>query len=106
MDASDFAPMDWRECRRLRALHLKQRGWYQREIAEALGVSEDSVSRWLIRARTGGAEALLARPVPGRPPKLTDDQKRRIPEFLWHGPEAYGFRGRIWTCTRIGRVID
>jgi transposase len=106
MEASEFAPKDWRECRRLRALHLKQHDWYQRDIAEALGVSEDSVSRWLRRARDGGAEALLARPIPGRPPELTADQKRGIPEFLWHGAEAYGFRGRVWTCARIGRVIE
>jgi hypothetical protein len=29
-----------------------------------------------------------------------------IPEFLWHGPEAYGFRGQVWTCARIARVIE
>src|SRR6185295_10158280 len=106
MEASDFVPKDWRECRRLQALHLKHHDWYQRDIAEALGVSEVSVSRWLARARIGGVEALFARPVPGRPPELTREQKRRIPEFLWHGPEAYGFRGRVWTCARIARVID
>lgn len=106
MEAADVAPSDWRECRRLRALHLKQHGWYQRDIAEALGVSEDAVSRWLARARVGGAEALLARPIPGRPPKLADHHRRRIPEFLWHGPEAYGFRGPVWTCARIARVIE
>src|SRR5437667_10457347 len=106
MEASDFAPGDWREWRRLRALHLKQQGWSQRDIAAALGVSEDSVSRWLSRARQGGPEALLARPVPGHPPKLSATQKDRIPEFLWHGPEAYGFRGAVWTCTRIAQVIE
>jgi hypothetical protein len=21
-----------------------------------------------------------------------------VPEFLWHGAEAYGFRGDVWTC--------
>ena len=29
-----------------------------------------------------------------------------IPEFLWHGPEAYGFRGQVWTCARIAQVIE
>jgi transposase len=29
-----------------------------------------------------------------------------IPEFLWHGAEAYGFRGEVWTCARIGRAIE
>ncbi|MGZ3414898.1 MAG: IS630 family transposase [Isosphaeraceae bacterium] len=95
-----------REWRRLRALHLKQRGWYQRDIAEALDVSEEAVSRWLARARDGGPEALRARSSPGHPPKLTSAQRRSIPELLWHGPEAYGFRGRVWTCARVARVIE
>jgi transposase len=87
-------------------LHLKHRGWYQRDIAEALGVSEETVSRWLARARAGGPQALRARPRPGHPPKLTPAQKRLIPEFLWHGAEAYGFRGDVWTCARVARVIE
>src|SRR5215207_11407027 len=106
MEAANFIPDDWREWRRLRALQLKEQGWYQRDIAAALGVSEDAVSRWLIRARDGGPEALLARSSPGHPPKLSSAQKRLIPEFLWHGPEAYGFRGQVWTCARVARVIQ
>jgi transposase len=86
-------------------LQLKERGWFQRHIATALGVTEDAVSRWLVRARNGGPEALRSRPSPGRPPKLSVAQKRLIPEFLWHGAEAYGFRGEVWTCARIARVI-
>jgi transposase len=101
MEASDIIPGDWREWRRLRALALEQQGWYQRDIADALGVREETVSRWLARARTAGPEALLARRSPGRPPKLSAAQKRLIPEFLWHGAEAYGFRGDVWTCARI-----
>src|SRR3954467_3314904 len=101
MEASDFVPHDWREWRRLRALQLKQQGWYQRDIAAALGAAEESVSRWLARARHGGLAALRAPPAPGRPPKLSEAQKRVIPEFLWHGPEAYGFRGQLWTRARI-----
>jgi transposase len=99
--------MDWREWRRLRALELRQEGgWYQRDIAAAFGVAEETVSRWLARAREGGPEALLARPASGHPPRLTAEQKRLIPEFLWHGPEAYGFQGEVWTCARVSRVIE
>jgi transposase len=87
-------------------LRLKQQGWYQRDIAEALGVREETVSRWLARARAGGPEALRLQPRSGPPPKLTPTQKRLIPEFLWHGAEAYGFRGEVWTCARIARVIE
>jgi hypothetical protein len=28
-----------------------------------------------------------------------------IPELLWHGAEAYGFRGEVWTCARVAVVI-
>jgi transposase len=106
MEALDFVPEDWREWRRLRTVHLKQQGWRQRHIAEALGVSEVTISRWLTRARHGGLEALLTRSAPGHPAKLSDVQKRLIPEFLWHGAEAYGFRGEVWTCARVAKVIQ
>jgi transposase len=97
---------DWKEWRRLRALRLKNEGWSQRAIAEALGVSEPAVSHWLAVAERDGAEALRSRPAPGRVPRLTADQERLIPEFLWHGPEAYGFHGEVWTCARIALVIE
>jgi transposase len=106
MISSDALPASWREWRRFRAVQLKREGWYQRDIAEALGASEVTVSRWLARARAGGLEALRAHPGPGHPSELSPAQRRMIPEFLWHGPEAYGFRGQVWTCARVARVIE
>jgi transposase len=106
METIPTIPPECLEWRRFRALYLKQRGWIQRDIAEALDVSEVHVSRWLARARAGGPEALRGRPAPGRSPRLTPDQLRSIPEFLWHGPQAYGFRGQVWTCARIAKVVE
>jgi transposase len=106
MEVLGFVTDDLREWRRLQAVALKRRGWVQRDIAEALGTSAVSVSHWLTRAREHGPHALLARPVPGPPPRLSAAQTARIPEFLWHGAEAYGFRGQVWTCARIARVIE
>jgi transposase len=105
MEALDFIPYDWREWRRLRAWQLKQEGWHQSDIADTLGVAEETISRWLARTRVGGPEALRARSSPGHPPKLSSDQTRLIPEFLSHGAEAYGFRGEAWTCARVAKVI-
>ena len=87
-------------------LYLKRRGWCQRHIAEALDASEVSVSRWLADTRDGGPDALQARLPSGNPPRLSPSEKRSIPEFLWHGPEAYGFRGQVWTCARVAKVIE
>ena len=38
-------------------------------------------------------------------PKLTAEQVRLIPDLLWHGAEAYGFRGAVWTCERVAGVL-
>ena len=97
---------DFREWRRLQALHLWEQGWRRCDVAEALGVTERSVSHWLSVARVHGPRGLLSAPIPGRPPALSPEQRRMIPEFLWHGAEAYGFRGEVWTCGRIAKVIE
>jgi predicted transcriptional regulator len=47
---------NWREGMRLRALQLKERGWKQTQIADALGVSEGAVSQWMKRATEEGVE--------------------------------------------------
>src|SRR5215207_7152856 len=96
---------DWREGRRLRAFELKQQGWSQQEIADALGVSKGAVSQWMKRARQGGVQALKRQAAPGAPPRLSEEQRARVPEILERGAEAYGFRGELWTCERIAEVI-
>jgi transposase len=106
MEKHDYLPADGLEWRRFRALDLKEQGWPRHDIAVALGVSPVSVSRWFARARDGGPQALRAHPSLGRPPKLSAAQQHLIPEFLWHGAEAYGFRGEVWTCARIASVIQ
>jgi transposase len=98
-------PHHWKEARRLQAWQLKQKGWSQRQIAEALGVSEGAVSQWIKRARDGGVEALRHRPPPGAPSRLTDEQLARLPALLQQSPEAYGFRGELWTRGRIAAMI-
>jgi transposase len=102
-DSSQAA--DWREGRRIIAWELKQEGWKQRDIAQALGVSAGAVSQWLKRGREGGVEGLRRRPPPGAPPRLRKDQRARTPELLARGAPAYGFRGDVWICARVSKVI-
>jgi transposase len=97
---------DWREERRKRAWELKAQGWQQKDIAAALGVSEGAVSQWLRRGREGGMEALKAHPPKGVAPRLSVEQKVQIPNLLAQGAEAYGFRGDVWTASRVGVVIE
>jgi transposase len=103
MSHNSSAFKDWKEIRRKRALELKQQGWKQCQIAEALGVSRAAVSQWL--SNSAKAEAWRAKPQGHRPPKLTEEQLQAVPDLLSHGAEAYGFRGELWTCSRVSEVI-
>lgn len=106
MSKSNSGFADWKEARRFHALELKHMGWTQENIAAAFGVTSAAVSQWVGTAETQGTEALRARPHTGRPPVLTRAEKQLIPEFLSQGAEAYGFRGEIWTCARVRKVIE
>ena len=96
---------DWREARRKRAFDLDEQGWAHRAIAQALGVSEAAVCRWLAAKESFGPEAWRSKTRGHKAARLTDEQRRLIPDLLSHGAEAYGFRGQLWTCARVGEVI-
>jgi transposase len=106
MDVDKFDHVDWREWLRMRAWDLFQSDWKQRDIAAALGVTKGAVSRWVAKARDEGPVGLLTRSRSGHPAKLDPDQLRLIPDLLGHGAEAYGFRGEVWTCARVAKVIE
>jgi transposase len=98
---------DLKEYRRFRAWELRQAGWSQQRIADALGVTQGAVSQWLKRAREGGGpEALRRRKAPGATPRLTRTQRAGIAQLLERGAQAYGFRGDVWTRARVGQVIE
>ncbi len=102
---TEAPPQDWQEGRRLRALELHEQGWTGSRIAEALGVTRGAVSQWLKAAREGGRAALRRRPRGRKPPKLTAEQRARLPEVLAKGAESYGFIGDVWTAARVAEVI-
>ena len=95
-----------REARRRHAITLKQNGWKQRKIAEAMNVTEAAVSRWMKWHECEGDAGLERRHHLGAANRLSVEQKRMIPEYLSHGAESYGFPGAVWTCARVGKVIE
>ena len=97
---------NWKEKRRLHAVKLKRAGWKQKDIAAALDVSPMAVSQWIRKMETDGINGLRAQPHTGRPADLSREQKQLIPDLLSHGAEAYGFRGDVWTCRRVKKVIE
>lgn len=94
------------EWRRFRAWELHEAGWSQARIAEALGVTASAVSRWFKTVREAGLGALRSRrEESGRRPGLTEADLAQLVACLERGPEAYGFRGAVWTQPRVREVI-
>jgi len=61
------------------------------------------VFAWMAAHREGGLEALRAKPVPGRPPKLTGPQLGRVYELVaGHDPRQLQF-ARAWS---VGSWVD
>src|SRR5260221_372497 len=87
----------WRQ----RAWEVHEQGWWQKDIAAALGVSTAAVCQWLKRRREGGEEALHTRLRPEGPSKLTAEPWAQRPALLMRGAEAEGFRGDGWTAAGV-----
>jgi transposase len=80
-------------------------GYSQQEVAEFLGVSKGSVSDWMKAYRTGGLQALSAKPHPGRPPTLSPDQEREVLSWFSRSPTEFGFAGELWTAVRAAQLM-
>jgi hypothetical protein len=57
------------------------------------------------RAREEGVEGLKHKPPPGALPPLNQTQRTRSKELMSRDAEAYGFRGKVWTCARVAELI-
>jgi transposase len=94
------------ERRRRRAIRLLEDGQSLAAVARTVGAAVSAVWQWRATFRRKGAAGLAAKPVPGRPRKLTAAQRRRLPRLLARGARAHGYATDLWTTRRIATVID
>jgi transposase len=91
---------------RIRAVQQIQAGAHPQAIAEALGLARSTVFAWVANYRDGGLDALRARPVPGRPPKLQGTQLQRLSALIvGNDPRQLGFGFALWTRAMVGDLI-
>jgi len=94
------------EYRRHRALELLDEGRSLNEVGRLLDCAPSSVMRWRDARQSGGDDALKVKFASGRPPKLTEKQKRSLEKILLKGPLSAGYRTDLWTTARIAEVIE
>jgi transposase len=80
-------------------------GQTQAAVAEALAVHPVTVAKWMARHRVQGDTGLAARPAPGRPRRLTDEQDRQVRLWLSQKATAHGFPTDLWTARRVAELI-
>jgi transposase len=103
---AEKAIKSWKEERRKRAWALYQAGWAQKQIAEALDITKGAVSQWIKAGKEGGEAALKSGKSTGKPRRLKTEERQKLPELLKKGAESFGFRGDLWTCPRVAKVLE
>lgn len=74
--------------------------------ARVLKVSREAVRGWLKRYLLEGVRGLWAKKSPGRPPKLTQSQRRKLCQLIDEGPAKAGLSGNCWRSPMIQHLIQ
>jgi transposase len=94
------------EALRLRAVERVNSGAHPEDVAAALGLHRKTVYGWLAKYRDGGWGALMAKPVPGRPPRLSALQMRALWGLIVGGdPRQMQFDFALWTRAMVRELI-
>lgn len=91
---------------RIQAVKAVQRGETPASVAAAFGVNVRSVYRWLADFAEGGQRALQAKPIPGRPRKLTSKHLFWLADAVRRtSPLQHQFEFALWTIGLIHALL-
>jgi transposase len=94
------------EALRIRACQQIENGARAEDVAADLGLNRSTVFGWIAAYRRGGAEALAAKPVPGRPPKLSKTQMGLLFTMIeGSNPAQFQLEFALWTRDLVRQVI-
>src|SRR4051794_7257286 len=98
------------EALRLRAVEQVARGVPAAQVGAglaALGLHRRTIYTWLATERAEGRQALRAKPVPGRPRKLAEEQLGELAGLITESdPRDHGFAVALWTREVIRQLIE
>jgi len=100
-----YAKTDLHLVRRISALLDVAKEEQITRIADKYAVSRQTIYAWLAAFLVQGFDSLVYRRSPGRRPRLTQEQRKRLVELVEAGPEAAGFSTACWTSLLVQQVI-
>ena len=89
----------------LQAVRLRKEGRTFRDIAKAVGIPKSIVYGWLQRVAVSGFDRIHDSESPGRPCRLSDEQKESLENDLLKHPTECKFLGGSWTAKMVVRHI-
>src|SRR6059058_1969186 len=107
--ASDGRKLDHHSLQVMRQQAIKavREGQSVANVAAAYGVNVTTVFRWLAKFADGGQNALLAKPIPGRPPKVSAEEMRWIALAVKDNtPQQFKFEFGLWTLALMRELIN
>ena len=90
------ASREQRFCYRALCVLLIAEGNRPNQVADWLGEHTRTLERWRKRFVDNGLEGLMDETSPGRPPKLSNDEWKRLQSELGEPPVRFGLEGRKW----------
>jgi len=76
------------------------------DLAKEIGVDRSAVATWIGWYNAEGADGLRTRALPGRSPRLTEEQLAEVSRVVEAGPQAAGFQSGMWTGALVGHRRD
>ncbi len=95
-----------REGRRHEGYLLLGKGVSKAEISRKLGVDYTTVVRWQNRRSRLGTDSWRDLKIPGRRPKLSNDQLKELRKILKKNATSRGYPTDLWTLKRVAEVIE
>jgi len=71
------------------------------DISKKLHLNKHTVRLWIRRFNQSGTEGLESKPVPGRPPSITDKQKDAIMRIALTNPRDLGMNFTTWSLSAL-----
>jgi len=95
-----------REAIRIRAVQMVAAGESPEVVVKALGFSRGRIYEWLARYQEGGIDALRFKGIPGKRPKLSGSDLRKLARIITDkNPRQLKFEFALWTRAMVRKVI-
>ncbi|MFQ5677770.1 MAG: IS630 family transposase, partial [bacterium] len=99
-------PREAKEQLRMAAVKRVEDGESPEFVAAGLGINRRTIYRWLSVYHYGGEDALKAKPIPGKPPKLNGKQMQKLARILrTKNPLQLKFEFALWTLAMVRVLI-